>query len=186
MSSLSLSSLRTVPALAFAAALLSATLAPAGNAHAQTRGGTLSAIVQPEPPVLVSAINSQAPTQYVAGKIYQGLLTYSPDLKPQPELAKGWTISPDGLTYTFELQSGVKWHDGKPFTAADAAFTIGQLLPEVHVRTRAVLNKYVASVRAVSASTLEIKLKEPFPPFIMMFEVGTMPMMPKHLYEGTD
>lgn len=185
MTTASNSSQRILPSLALVAAVAVSTLM-SGAAQAQTRGGTLSAIVQPEPPVLVSAINSQAPTQYVAGKIYQGLLTYGPDLKPQPELAKSWTISPDGLTYTFELQSGVKWHDGKPFTAEDAAFTIGKLLPEVHVRTRAVLNKYVASVRAVNASSLEIKLKEPFPPFIMMFETGTMPMMPKHLYEGTD
>ncbi|MCW8182277.1 ABC transporter substrate-binding protein, partial [Verminephrobacter eiseniae] len=159
-------------------------------AQAQTptpvRGGTLSLIVQPEPPLLVSAFNAPAPAQYVAGKIYQGLLRYGPDLMPQPELAQSWTISPDGLTYTFQLASGVKWHDGKPFTAADAAFSIGTMLPEVHVRTRAVLNKYMASVRAVGDHQLEIKLKEPFPPFIMMFETGTMPMMPRHLYEGRD
>ncbi|MCW5233608.1 ABC transporter substrate-binding protein [Verminephrobacter eiseniae] len=159
-------------------------------AQAQTptpvRGGTLSLIVQPEPPLLVSAFNAPAPAQYVAGKIYQGLLRYGPDLMPQPELAQSWKISPDGLTYTFELESGVKWHDGKPFTAADAAFSIGTMLPEVHVRTRAVLNKYMASVRAVGDHQLEIKLKEPFPPFIMMFETGTMPMMPRHLYEGRD
>src|SRR6218665_2713044 len=70
-------------------------------AQAQTptpvRGGTLSLIVQPAP----------APAQYVAGKIYQGLLRYGPDLMPQPELAQSWKISPDGLTYTFELESGV-------------------------------------------------------------------------------
>ncbi|WP_042879366.1 ABC transporter substrate-binding protein [Cupriavidus necator] len=157
-----------------------------GSAMAQTKGGTLSGIVQPEPPVLVSAINSQAPTQYVAGKIYQSLLTYGPDLKPRPELAKSWKISPDGLTYTFELQNGVKWHDGKPFTSADVVFSIDKMLREVHVRTRAVINKYVASVRAVNDGTVEIKLKEPFPPFISMFEAGTMPMMPKHIYDGTD
>ncbi|AVA33611.1 peptide/nickel transport system substrate-binding protein [Cupriavidus metallidurans] len=158
----------------------------AGTALAQTTGGTLSGIVQPEPPILVSALNSQAPTQYIAGKIYQGLLTYGPDLKPRPELAKSWQISPDGLTYTFELQQGVKWHDGKPFTSADVVFSIDKMLREVHVRTRAVINKYMASIRAVNDSTVEIKLKEPFPPFISMFETGTMPMMPKHIYDGTD
>jgi peptide/nickel transport system substrate-binding protein len=167
-------------------ALAALTVAAAAPTLAQTRGGTLSAIVQPEPPMLISAMNSQAPTQYVAGKIYQGLLTYGPNLKPQPELARSWKISPDGLTYTFELQSGVKWHDGKPFTAADAEFTIDKMLRDVHVRTRAVINKYVASVRAVKPTVLEIKLKEAFPPFIMMFEAGTMPMMPRHIYEGTD
>src|SRR6218665_832587 len=105
----------------FALAAFSATAAalPA-PAQAQTptpvRGGTLSLIAQPEPPLLVSAINSQGPTLYVAGKIYQGLLRYGPDLNPLPELAKSWPLAPDGLTYTFELESGVKWHDGNPLT----------------------------------------------------------------------
>src|SRR6218665_1525824 len=104
------------------AALMATGTARPEPAQAQTptpvRGGPLSLIVQPEPPLLVSAFNAPAPAQYVAGKIYQGLLRYGPDLMPQPELAQSWKISPDGLTYTFELESGVKWHDGKPFTAA--------------------------------------------------------------------
>ena len=74
-------------ALALAGIGFAALALPAGNAAAQTVGGTLSGIVQPEPPTLISAMNSQAPTQYVAGKIYQSLLTYGPDLKPRPELA---------------------------------------------------------------------------------------------------
>src|SRR6218665_4116879 len=66
-------------------------------AQAQTptpvRGGNLSLIVQPEPPLLVSAFSAPEPAQYVAGKIYQGLLRYSPDLIPQPELAQSLKIS---------------------------------------------------------------------------------------------
>ncbi|MCJ9711777.1 ABC transporter substrate-binding protein, partial [Bordetella hinzii] len=77
-------------ALALAAAL------PMGAAWAQTKGGTLSMIVQPEPPILIPALNQQGPTQFVAGKIYESLLTYSFDLKPQPGLAKSWEASPDG------------------------------------------------------------------------------------------
>ncbi len=158
----------------------------AGSAWAQTRGGTLALIANPEPPSIVLAMNSMVASQYMGSKVYQGLLTYGPDLKPRAELAKSWKISPDGLTYTFELQDGVKWHDGKPFTAADAEFSIGKMLPAVHVRTRVVLNNYVASVKATGPLALEIKLKTPFPPFISMFEVGTMPMMPKHIYDGAD
>ncbi len=54
-------------------------------AHAQERGGTLSAIIQPEPPILMVGINQQGPTQTVAGKIYQSLLTYDFQLKPQTQ-----------------------------------------------------------------------------------------------------
>lgn len=171
------------PLVAAAAAVL---LMSGSLAMAQTRGGTLSLVANPEPPNIIIAMNSMVAAQYMGSKIFQGLLTYGPDLKPRPELAKSWKVSPDGLTYTFELQPNVKWHDGKPFTAVDAEFSIAKMLPAVHVRTRVVLNNYVASVKALNPSTLEIKLKSPFPPFISMFEAGTMPMMPKHIYDGKD
>ena len=71
---------------------LAAVLAIAGSsaALAQTRGGTLRAIVQPEPPTLMLGLNQQIPTQYVAGKIYESLLTWTTDLKPQPGLARAF------------------------------------------------------------------------------------------------
>lgn len=169
------------------AALAAATwLLASGAVHAQTQGGTLTAIVQPEPPILMLGLNQQAPTQYVAGKIYQSLLTYDHDLKPQPSLAKSWKVSSDGLTYTFELQRGVKWHDGKPFSAADVVFSVDKFLRETHPRGRLVINKYIASVTALTDSTVEFKLKESFSPFMSLFVVDNMPMVPKHIYEGTD
>jgi peptide/nickel transport system substrate-binding protein len=180
----SLAARRIAHRLAAAAAAVALLTAP--SAMAQTRGGTLGLIASPEPPSMVLAMNSLVAAQYMGSKVFQGLLSYSSDMKPRPELAKAWKISPDGLTYTFELQQGVKWHDGKPFTAEDAEFTIGKMLPAVHVRTRVVLNNYMAAVKATGTHTLEIRLKSPFPPFISMFEAGTMPMMPKHLYDGTD
>ena len=165
---------------------LAASLVLSGAAIAQTRGGTLTAIVQPEPPILMLGLNQQGPTQYVAGKIYQGLLTYDENLKPLPSLAKAWKVSPDGLTYTFELQTGVKWHDGKPFSSEDVVFSMDKFLRAVHPRGRLVINKYVESISAPDASTVVIKLKEPFAPFLSIFVVDNMPMVPKHIYEGTD
>ncbi len=143
-------------------------------------------IANPEPASMMLAMNSVVTSQYMGSKIFQGLLTYDANLKPRAELAKAWAVSADGLTYTFELQPGVKWHDGKPFTAADAEFSIGKLVPAMHARTRVVLTNYLASVKATGPLALEIKLKSPFPSFISLFEVGTMPMLPRHLYEGTE
>ncbi|CAB3930975.1 ABC transporter substrate-binding protein [Achromobacter insolitus] len=170
----------SIGALVLAAAL------PATQALAQTKGGTLNMIVQPEPPVIVTAINQQGPTQFVAGKIYESLLTYSTDLKPQPGLAKSWDASADGLTYTFHLQDNVKWHDGKPFTSEDVVFSLADMLPKTHARARVILNKFVESVQAPDAKTVVVKLKTPFPAFMLMFEPGFAPIMPKHLYAGTD
>ncbi len=168
-----------------------AVLSTLGGAEATAQdkpvsGGTLNMIVQPEPPSLMLGLNQLGPTQFAAGKIYQSLLTYGPDLKPRPSLARSWTISPDGLTYTFELQKNVKWHDGKPFTSADVVFSADKFLREVHPRMRQLMNQRVASVTADGDDRVVFKLKEPFNPFIYAFEVSTMPMIPKHIYDGTD
>ncbi len=158
----------------------------AAAAQAQNKGGTLTAIVQPEPPILMLGLNQQGPTQYVAGKIYQGLLAYDFQLKPLPSLAKSWKVSSDSLIYTFELQPGVKWHDGVAFGAADVVFSVDKFLREVHPRGRLLINKYIESIKALNDYTVEFKLKEPFSPFMSMFVVDNMPMVPKHIYEGTD
>jgi len=154
--------------------------------QAQTRGGSLRAIVQPEPPLLMLGLNQQIPTQYVAGKIYESLLTWSPDLKPQPGLAKSWSVSADGKLYTFNLQSGVKWHDGKAFSADDVVFSVDKFLREVHPRARVIINQFVSSIKAVGPNKVEIRLKEPFAPFLKAFVSDNMPMVPKHIYDGTD
>ncbi|HYG42950.1 MAG TPA: ABC transporter substrate-binding protein [Bordetella sp.] len=159
---------------------------PMAAVQAQTPGGTLSMIVQPEPPTLIPALNQQAPTQFVAGKIYESLLTYSFDLKPQPGLAKSWEVSPDGMAYTFHLEEGVKWHDGKPFTADDVVFSLSEFLPKTHARARVILGRYLDKVEKVDDHTVTIRLKTPFPAFMLMFEPGFAPMMPKHIYAGTD
>ncbi len=148
-------------------------------------GGTINVVIQPEPPGLMLGLTQNGPTQMVAGNIYESLLRYDTDLNPLPSLAKSWEVSQDGLTYTFHLQEGVKWHDGKPFSAADVVFTADKFLRETHPRFRVSL-QHVESITAPDANTVVFKLKQPFGPFLGIFEAGTMPMVPKHIYEGTD
>jgi len=171
---------------ALLATLTLAVVAHSGAAQAQQPGGSLRLIVQPEPPILIPVLNQQAPTQYVTGKIYESLLTYSFDLKPQPGLAKSWHVTPDGLAYTFQLQQGVTWHDGQPFTADDVVFSLTEPLLKVHTRARAVLSRVLDRVEKIDDHTVVVHLKSPFPAFIQMFEPGYAPMMPKHIYSGTD
>jgi len=103
-------------------------------ALAQQAGGTLVYIVQPEPPSLAPYLSTSGPIGLVAPKIYQGLLDYDLDLNIVPELAESYEVSEDGLTVTFNLQKGVTWHDGKPFTSADVQFTIMEVLKKFHPR----------------------------------------------------
>ena len=171
-----------------ATALLGCT-ALGGMALAQdqaTRGGTLNMIVQPEPPMLVVGLNTQGPTLYVAGQIYQSLLTYDDKLTPLPQLAKSWEVSEDGLTYTFHLQDGVKWHDGVAFTAKDVVFAAEEFLTDAHPRWRLIKEAYVADVMAKDDLTVVFQMKKPFSAFLYGFELSSFPIMPAHVYQGTD
>jgi peptide/nickel transport system substrate-binding protein len=136
----------------------------AASLEAQTAGGRLTMAINPEPPTLILALNLQAPTQTVAGKIYEGLLRFDKDLKPQPCLAKSWTVSPDGLSYTFKLEPNVKWHDGQLFTSADVAFSLGKMLPETNPISRTALSQ-VNTIETPDALTVVVKLKNPFNAF---------------------
>lgn len=166
-------------------AALAVTIALPAMAQEPQAGGTLNVVIQPEPPGLMIGLLQNAPTQMVAGDIYESLLRYDTDLNPHPGLAKEWNISEDGLTYTFKLHEGVKFHDGEEFTSEDVKFSIDVFLRETHPRLRTSL-EHLESIETPDPYTVVFKLKNPFGPFLGLFEPGTAPMIPKHVYEGTD
>ena len=88
-----------------------------GGAPAQTQGGTLVQITQPEPPNLAPYVSTSGPIAQVTSKVFDGLLEYNFDLAPQPSLATSWAVAPDGLTITFTLRDDVVFHDGTPLTS---------------------------------------------------------------------
>jgi hypothetical protein len=83
--------------------------------------------------------------------------------QPQPLLATAGP-SKDGLSYTFKLKPGVKWHDGKPFSSADVVFSVDVFLRKTRPAARQ--PRVPGVVRAVDAQTVEFKLKFPFGPFL--------------------
>ncbi len=166
------------------AAIVALSLLP-DPASAQKRGGTLVMLVQPEPPTLASYISTSGPIGQVATKVYEGLLEYGFDLKPVPGLAESWKISPDGRTITFKLQSGVRFHDGKPFTSADVKFSVLEVLKKVHPRA-AITFRDVTDIETPDPQTAIFKLQHPAPYLMMALSGYESPMLPKHLFEGTD
>jgi peptide/nickel transport system substrate-binding protein len=166
-----------------AVAVLPAT--PACAADGPKRGGTLTAIVQPEPVTLTPAFNTATPTQIVAGNIFDGLVYYDPALKPQPSLAMEWKVTEDGLTISFNLRKGVKWHDGKPFSSADVKWSLENVWKTIHPRNKAIFEN-VATVDTPDDNTIILHLSKPSLPILSVLNAVGAPILPKHLYEGTD
>ena len=105
--------------------------------------------------------------------IYDGLVRYRDGtLEVEPALAKSWTISEDGLTYTFELRDGVSFHDGTPFNAAAVKFNFDRMLDETHPYhdtgpfPLSFFFSAVDSVTVVSERSVRFALKEPYAPFL--------------------
>jgi peptide/nickel transport system substrate-binding protein len=152
---------------------------------APKKGGTLTSLLTPEPPILIPGVNSQSPTLLVTSKIYQSLLEFSPKLEPKPLLAKSWSLSDDKKSYTFHLQENVKWHDGQPMTADDVIFSVMKFHFELAPRARGVFSK-IKEATAPDPHTVVFTLDAPFEPFLLMFDVTATAIMPKHIYDGTD
>lgn len=175
-------SVRTLSAALLASACLSITPVWADP----QAGGVLNLVSQPEPPSLMHGLVTHVSSQYVSGKVLQGLLTFDTDLKPQPVLARSWTIAPDGLTYTFDLQDGVRWHDGQPFSADDVLFSFQQFYPQTDTRLAGIFNEFIAAIDKTGPLQVVFHLKKPFAPLLSSLGSGLHPIAPKHLYEGSD
>lgn len=81
---------------------------------------------------LVPFLSTDSPSGDVHGLIHEGLVGYEDNYVMVPKLAETWEASEDGLSWTFHLREGVKFHDGSPFTSADVKFTYEQILnPDV-------------------------------------------------------
>jgi peptide/nickel transport system substrate-binding protein len=156
-----------------------------GATGAETRrGGSVTLLVDPEPATLVALTDSADPTMAVSAKVTEGLLAYGFDLEPRPQLATAWAVSGDARTFTFRLRPGVRWHDGAPFTSADVAFSI-RLLGQVHPRGRATFAN-VSEVETPDDLTAVVRLAKPGPHLIRAFAACESPMVPRHIYAGTD
>jgi peptide/nickel transport system substrate-binding protein len=143
-------------------------------------GGTLVA-AQYEPQWWNPLLEAGAP--FVNRLIYIGLTDYDKDGNVVPGLAQSWTISRDGLTYTFPLRRDVKWQDGKPFTAADVKFTYEKILdPKTSSWLRAFFDA-VTQVDTPDDYTVVLRLRAPSATLLYNMWHG---ILPRHVWEKED
>jgi len=132
---------------------------------------------------LIPFVASDSASHDICGLIYNGLLKYDKNLKLTGDLAESWEVSPDNLTITFHLRKGVRWQDGKPFTARDCLFTYQKLI-DPRVRTPYASSfLLVKEAKVIDDYTFQVTYKEPFSPGLSSW---TMWIVPEHLLKGED
>jgi peptide/nickel transport system substrate-binding protein len=112
--------------------------------------------------------------------IYQGLTAVDSQQNVVGLLATDWTISPDHLTYTFNIRSGVKWADGQPFAADDVLFTYHVLQDTEYTQPGAEFWRLVG-VGPGGPGQVVFTLRAPSASFPLALRIG---IIPKHVFEG--
>lgn len=142
--------------------------------QAQKRSATLAFGQEATPPTLDPQFSSSIATRNVAMHIYEQLLTRGENNGVIPELAESWRVSPDGLTYTFKIRTGLKFHNGKELTSADVKASYERYKRMGLAR---VTLAPVASMAAPDASTFVITLSKPQPVFIEEISAFVVPIV---------
>ena len=130
--------------------------------------------------------DSRASTDFTRIIMGSGLMAENPaNGKMTPGMAKSWSVSEDGLNYTFHLRQGLKFSDGEPLTAEDVVFTYRQLVfnPKVKTDKRDVLRVEgeLPEVKKIDQWTVRFTLPKPYGPFIRQVSTG---IYPKHRFKN--
>ncbi len=144
-----------------AATKAAATQAPAG----QTGTAALRIAIGVDPDSLDPVGQTTTTVQNIVDYICEPLVRLGEDSKIHPNLAESWEPSSDGLSYTFKLRQGVKFHDGADFNAEAVKLSWDRILKDMKMPLRGVMS-VVDKVTATDANTVKFDLKNPFAPFI--------------------
>ncbi|MCH3885385.1 ABC transporter substrate-binding protein [Tenacibaculum aquimarinum] len=128
---------------------------------------------------------------WAVNQLYNGLVQLDDSLQVKPDIAKSWSISEDGKTYTFLLRKDVKFHKHKLFgkdsiktvNATDFEYSFNRLLDKKVASPGGWVLQNVANFKAENDSTFVIQLKQPFPPFLGLLAMKYCSVVPKEAVE---
>ncbi len=135
---------------------------PRAQAGGVIRVGITQEILNLDPHVATAFSSFQ-----VMDLVYESLLRLDPrTLRLEPNLAETWSVSPDGLVYTFRLRRGATFHDGSQVDATDVKFSIERILDPATRSPQASFLEPVREVAVVDPFTVRVTLKRPYAPFL--------------------
>jgi peptide/nickel transport system substrate-binding protein len=168
--------------------LLAGFFVPLSGSMAATeiRGGALVVCQPAEPLGLDPTANTAAAIDRVVyANIFEGLVKVGRDGSFVPGLAKQWSVSPDGLRYTFYLHRNVRFHNNEVFNAAVAKWNLERAMSEKTVNPHPEYFRGILRMKVLDDHTLEIVLKEVDALFIAHLAEGDAVMLPMNGFENT-
>jgi peptide/nickel transport system substrate-binding protein len=173
----------------FSITVLGSSLAVPFSADAQKRGGTLKVSYGNEIANLDFHTAPGYEMMWVAMNIGCGLTNITPDGKFVGDVADSWTMSPDGLTFTFKLRKNVLFHDGTPVDAAAVKFNIDRLKDPATKSGMRPFYEPVHSVEVLDPQTVQVRLKHPYAFFLHMisaYRTGLILLSPASIHKFTE
>ena len=118
--------------------------------------------------------------------MFDGLVEFVPDtLAVRPALAESWSISPDGLVYTFKLREGIRFHNGRGITADDVAWSINRAVSHPTSQKKSFFSA-LAGVTAPDAKTVVLTLSHRYEAFLAVLASEAGSAVPKEVYSLPD
>ena len=154
------------------------TLSLVGLAAAAGAEGTAIIGMQLEPPILDPTANPAAAiSEALYGNVFEGLVQFAADGSVLPQLAESWDLSKDGLTYVFHLRQRVHFHDGTPFDAAAAKFSLDRARARDSVNPQRSRLQAVRDVDVIDGRTLRVSLSRRSGGLLQSLAWGSMVMV---------
>jgi peptide/nickel transport system substrate-binding protein len=123
-------------------------------------GGHLKVAIVGEPPAVLDSVFSTATvTNNLSQQVFEGLFTFDSAFNPQPMLVEDYSMSEDGLTYTFKLRSGIRFHDGSEVVADDVVASLNRW-GTLNGRGKLILNR-MTSMTAPDPETVVMEFEAP-------------------------
>jgi peptide/nickel transport system substrate-binding protein len=132
---------------------------------------------------LIPILASDSASHSIAGMVYNGLVKYDKNMNIVGDLAESWEITRNGLVITFKLRENVRWHDDKPFTAADVLYTYQVTIdPKTPTAYGGDFMK-VKKAEVIDDYTFRVTYDKPFAPALISWSSS---ILPRHLLQGKD